>query len=152
MKKIVYLLFIMLFLLTGCKKNSITLEEFINQARFDGYMIKESKTGYEDETYIKNVYYALSIENDYDMQFLELENDDYAKKFFLVNANSIKNELTSKDYYKSKSLTNYELVHGENDTKYLLVIRSYNNIIYIDADINYINNIEEFLDELDLEY
>lgn len=152
MKKIKYLLILVLLLCVGCKKNSVTLSEFIEKAHNNGYIVESNKTGYEEHNYIKNIYYAINRENAYDIQFLELENEDYAKQFFLINANEIKSKITDKDYLKSKSFTSFELYHAENDESYFLVIRSNNNIIYIDAPIDYINEIEEFLEDLDLEY
>lgn len=152
MKKIKYLLIIILLVCVGCKKNSFTLSDFISKANDNAYFVESNKSGYEEYQYIKKIYYAINRENAYDIQFLELENDDYAKKFFLLNAGEIKEKITNQDYIKSKSLTNYELYHAENDTKYYLVVRSTNNIIYIDAPINYINEIEEFLEDLEIEY
>ena len=152
MKKGKYFLIIFILLLTACKKNSFVLNDFINKANDNAYIVESNKTGYEEYDYIKNIYYAINRENAYDIQFLELINDDYAKQMFLVNASEIKNKITDKDYIKSKSLTSYELYHAENDTNYYIVIRSNNNVIYIDAPIDYINEIEEFLEDLELEY
>ncbi len=153
MHNIKYILLIVIALLmVGCKKNSFVLSEFIEKAKDNAYLIENNKDGYEEYEYIKNVYYAVNRENAYDIQFLELENDDVAKQFFLLNATEIKKEITNKDYVKSNSYTSYEFYHAENDTKYYIVIRSKNNIIYIDAPINYINEIEEFLSDLDIDF
>lgn len=152
MKKIKYLLFVFVLLLTACKKNSFTLNDFIDTATYNGYIIEENKTGYESYPSVLKVYYAVNRENAYDIQFLELDNVDYAKNFFALNANEIKESITSNDYIKSKSLSTYELYHAENDSTYYLVIRSNKNIIYIKAPINYINEIEEFLEDLSVDY
>jgi hypothetical protein len=152
MKKLKYLLLILVFILAGCKKNSITLDEFIEVGKFNGYIIENNKSGYETYPNILDVYYAVNRENAYDVQFLKLENSDYAIRFFMLNVDAIKENLDNKSYVKSKSLTNYEMYHAENENTYYLVIRSRENIIYISAPINYINEIEEFLDDLDLEY
>ena len=152
MKKIFYLLLIVFFLLTGCKKNSVTLDDFINVAKYNGYIIENNKSGYESYPNIKDVHYAVNRENAYDIQFLELDNSDYAIRFFMLNVNGIQEDLDDNSYIKRKSLTNYELYHAENEETYYVVIRSKENIIYISAPINYINEIEEFLEELDLEY
>jgi hypothetical protein len=152
MRKLKYLLLILLLIVVGCKKNSVTLDEFIEVARFNGYLIENNKTGYESYDYISDIYYAVNRENAYDVQFLKLDSSETAKKFFLLNVDEIKKNLTTNDYIKSKSLTNYELYHAENSDTYYLVIRSKENIIYISAPINYINEIEEFLEDLDLEY
>ena len=152
MKKIKYFLIILLLLVTGCKKNSFNQEEFIEQAKFNGYLIENNMTGYETHQYINDIYYAVNRENAYDIQFIKLENDDYAKKFFLVNVDDIRENITSSDYIKSNSLSNYEYFHAENDSTYYLVARSTNNIIYISAPIGYINQIEEFLTDLDIDF
>ena len=152
MKKIKYLLLVFVLLLTACKKNSFTLDDFIDKAEFNGYIIEENKTGYELYPNILDVYYAVNRENAYDIQFLKLDSVDYAKKFFVLNANDIKENITKSDYVKSKSLSTYELLHAENESTYYIVIRSNENIIYIKAPIDYINEIEEFLEDLSVEY
>lgn len=153
MKKVKYLLLILLFILVGCKKNSVTLEEFIDIGTYNGYIIEKNKTGYEEYPDILDIYYAVNRENAYDIQFLKLKDDSYAKKFFLLNVNEIRESMdTDEIYIKSKSLSNFELYHVENESTYYLVIRSKENIIYVTAPINYINEIEEFLEELDVEY
>ena len=152
MKKIKYALIVFVFLLAGCKKNSVTLDEFIDQAKFNGYIVEENKTGYETYPNIIDVYYAINREDAYDIQFLKLDNIDYSKNFFLLNVDEIKKEVTSENYVKSMSLSNYEYYHMENESTYYLVIRSNENIIYITAPIGYISEIEEFLDDLDIDY
>ena len=152
MKKLKYLLIVFILLLTACKNNSFDKKLFIDKAKFNGYLIENNKTGYESYTSVLDVYYAVNRENAYDIQFLELKDIDYAKKFFLLNVDEIKKELTSKDYVKSNTTSTYEYFHGENDEKYYIVIRSNANIIYISAPIDYILEIEEFLTDLDIEF
>ena len=152
MKKLKYSLIVIVLLLVGCKKNTVTLDNFIENAKFNGYLIEENKTGYENYPNILDVYYAVNRENAYDIQFLHLDSIDYAKKFFLLNANDIKNNVGIDDYVKSMNLSTYEFYHTENGNTYSLVIRSNENIIYIKAPINYINEIEEFLNDLDIDY
>ena len=153
MKKVKYLLMILVFLLAGCKKNSITLDEFIEKAEFNGYIVENNKTGYEEYPSIIDVYYAVNRLNAYDIQFLKLKDDEYAKKFFLLNVDEVKSNIENDNVYiKSKSLSNYEVYHLETEINYYIVIRSKENIIYIVAPINFINEIEEFLEELDIEY
>ena len=152
MKKLKYFLIIFILLIVGCKKNSIILSDFIEKAEFNGYIIEENKTGYENYSNVIDVYYAINRENAYDIQFLELDTVDYAKKFFLLNVDEIKNNIDSNSYVKSDSLSRYEFYHAENESNYYIIIRSEKNIIYINAPINYINEIEEFLEELDIDF
>ncbi len=150
MKK--WLFLIIIFLIVGCAKNSVTLNDFITMAKDDGYIIKEDKSGYEGYQYIWEIYYAINRENAYDIQFIELESDEYAKKFFLINKDEIAKKVDSNSYVKTKNFSDYAVYHVETDEEYLLVIRSKNNILYVKADINYINEIEDFLGDLDLDY
>lgn len=152
MKKKRWLLLLLIFILLGCKSNSITLNDFVDVATFNGYIVKSDKSGYEAYPNITNVYYAINRENAYVVQFLELDNDEYAHKFFSLNKNEIEESVGNNDYVKSKSTNTYELYHAETISDYLLVIRSRENIIYISSPIGYINEIEEFLSELSLEY
>ena len=151
MKKIL-LLIIILFIVTGCNKNDFTVTEFLDTADFNGYITSEDKKGYEDYDYIDNVYYAFNRDAEYFIQLLILNNGDYAKQFFLLNREDIAKLQDNNCYVKSKNYSNYNLYHLENDESYKLIIQAYNKIIYIDAPIGYINEIEEFLSELKLEY
>lgn len=152
MKKKRLLLLILFIFLVGCGNKSVTLSEFIERATFNGYIIKEDKSGYESYDKVLSVHYAINREDAYDIQFLELKDADYAHRFFVLNQKEIKNDITGSDYEKNKSNSNYDLYHAENSVKYYLVIRSYSNIIYIEAPLGYMNEIEEFLDDLGLEY
>ena len=152
MKRKYFLLLLLVFVLVGCKSNLVTIDDFIAKATFNGYIIKEDKTGYEAYPNIINVHYAINRENAYNIQFLELNDDEYAHKFFLLNKEDLKESVNSYDYEKTRNTINYEIYHAETISEYLLVIRSNKNIIYVKAPINYINEIEEFLDELDLDY
>lgn len=152
MKKCKLLVLILFVLLVGCSKNSVTLDEFIEQATFNGYIMRSDKSGYESYEKVLSVNYAINREEVYDIQFIELKDEEYAHNFFLLNKEAIKEEITGSDYVKTKSGSSYELYHAENSSKYYLVIRSKANIIYIDAPIGYMNEIEELLTDLDLEY
>lgn len=149
-KKIIILIIIVL--VTACSKNEFSKEVFLDRAKFNGYILKEDLSEYKGYNYIKDSYYAINREGMYFIQFLEIENDDYAKRFFEFNKEDIVKLKTSNSYTKSINLTNYNVYHLENDSDYKLVIRSKNNIIYVDAPIDYINEIEEFLSELEIDF
>ena len=152
MKKIKYILIIFILFITACKSYSFDLDKFIDKAKFNGYLIEENKTGYETYSNISEVYYAINRENAYDIQFLKLNGIDYAKKFFLLNAEEIKKDISNNDYVKSNTSSTYEYFHAENESTYYIVIRSNENIIYIKAPIDYINEIEDFLRDLEIEF
>lgn len=147
-----FILIVFIFLLVGCKNNVFTKEVFLDRAQFNGYIIEKNNYGYEKYNYIKEVYYAINREGAYDIQLLILENEDYAKRFFETNKSELSKLVDNNTYVKNKNRSNYSLYHIETSLKYMLVIRSDNYILYIDAPIDYINEIEEFLADMDLDY
>ena len=146
------LITLIIILTVGCKKNEIDKQSFLEIASFNGYIIEENMDEYKSYSYIKDVYYLINREGMYFIQFIELENDDYAKRFFEFNKEDFVKLKDGNTYTKSMNLSNYNLYHLETDSSYKLIIRSKNNVIYIDAPIDYINEIEEFLGELDIDY
>ena len=152
MKKRYFLLLVLIFVLVGCKSNNVTVDDFISKATFNGYIVESNKSGYEAYSNILDVHYAINRENAYNIQFLELNDESYAHKFFLLNKEDLETNVNSYDYEKTRNTTNYEIYHAETISEYLLVIRCNKNIIYVRAPINYINEIEEFLNEMNLDY
>ena len=149
-KKVI--IFIILILLVGCTKKTFTVDEFLDIADFNGYIISESTEDYKSYKYVKNVYYAFNREAEYFIQLLVLDSDDYARKFYTLNMEEIAENKDKNSYVKTMNSTDYNLYHLETEEEYKLVIRSKEKIIYIDAPIDYINEIEEFLGELEIEY
>ena len=152
MKKKWIVVLILIFLVIGCKKNNLTLDDFVEIGSRNGYILEENNRGYENYQYIKKVYYAINREDAYDIQFLELISDSYAKMFYELNKVELMGNVDGNTYIKNKEFSNYSLYHIENDLDYQLVYQSNSNILYIDAPIGYIREIEEFLDELDIDF
>lgn len=152
MKKKIIVIFLFLFILTACGKKEITKENFVDIASFNGYIIENSKSGYEKYHYIKDIYYAINRDNVYFVQLLELENEEYAKKYYDINKQEIIKEENDLSYVKARNKQDYSFYHMENESNYMLVIQSSNKVLYVSAPISYINEIEEFLDEMDLDY
>lgn len=138
--------------IVGCTRNEFKVEDFLDKADFNGYIVNKDNEKYKNYSYINDVYYAFNREAEYFIQLLVLENDDYARKFFFLNQEEIAKLKDKNSYVKTKNDEDYNLYHLETDSNYRLVIRIKKNVIYIDAPINYINEIEEFLKELNIEY
>ena len=152
MKKKMIVLLLVLFMITGCKGNVLTKDIFLEKARDNAYIIQNTMSGYEQYEYIEDIYYAVNVSNAYDIQFIILRDDDYAKRFYEVNKQELMSLADGNTYTKYINTPSHSTYHLENDSKYMLVIRYKNNVLYIDAPISYINEIEEFLNEMDLDY
>ena len=150
MKKYLWLL-LFLFVI-GCQRTELSLNTFIEIADFNGYVVEGDKSGYEEYDYIKEIYYAVNREKAYMIQFLEIKDENYAEEFFNVNMEDLKSYEDRNSYIKKYLRNHTSLYHLETEENYLFVSRLKNNIIYVKAPINYINEIEEFFAELEIDY
>lgn len=150
MKKRWFLIFI--FILCSCTNYHLTIKEFRDIALFNGYYLDNTNNEYKNYSYVKDVCYAYSRESDYLIQFIELNNDDYAYKFFLTNKEAIQDDSNEVLYHKEKNSNNYNLYHIKTKEYIMIVIRMDNNIIYVNTTIDNNDTITSFFDELNIEY
>ena len=150
MKKI--LIIITILLITGCTNYHLTIEEFRNVSLDEGYFLDNENKEYQNYAYVKDVSYAYHREKDYLIEFIKLENNDYAYKFFLTNKEAFVNDTPEYKYIKYQNTNDYNLYHIETDRYYMLLIRMDNNMIYINTDIEFKQDIEKFLNKLNINF
>ena len=142
----------MILFLTGCVNYHLTIDEFRNTSINEGYYLDNQNNEYKNYSYVKDVCYAYNRESDYLIQFIELIDDDYAYKFYLVNKEEIEKEKTSNSYFKEQNSSGFNLYHVETDKYYMMVIRMDNSVIYVNTEIKYLNEIESLFKELNIKY
>lgn len=150
MKKILIILIIIL--ITGCSNYHLTIDEFRNISLNEGYYLDNQNIEYKNYDYVKDVCYAYDREKDYLVEFINLENNDYAYRFYLTNYEDFQDEVTTDSYLKIKNNDNYNLFHLENKKYYMLLIRMDNNIVYVNTEIEFKNDIENLLNKLNINY
>ena len=149
-KKIIILFLVVI--ICGCGKYHLTNDDFISIAAFEGYIVEENMQGYESYQYIKKIYYAINREDAYYVQYFEMIDAEYAKKFFEINKVELENIVSDNTYVKRINRSTYSLYHLENDEDYMLVLQCEDKVIYVVAPIEYINEIEDFLYHLGLDF
>ena len=143
------LCFTILFTLTGCgNKKAITSDEFKTKLQNKGYTVQDLTEKYSSYDHIKHVLIALDSENNYQIEFYEINNLD--------NAVSVYNENKS-IFEKSKSSSSAETsVEMGNNAKYTLktngtykaVSRIDKTVVYVNVNSKYENSVKDVLKEI----
>ena len=143
-------LVISLAVLTGCnnKKSAITSTKFTDVMINDGYNVVDVKNQFNEYDQIKEAYVALSENEDYQIEFYVLENDDEAISFYENNKQIFEESKVGVSTYKNFDLNNTNKYILTTDGKYKLLSRIDNTMIYLNVDEKYKENVVNVLKKI----
>ena len=138
-----------LFCLAGCgkKKTAKTADEFYTFMTDKKFVIKDSKSEYSSHNEIVRSYVAAPSDLSYQIEFLELDSDSSAKNMFASNQR-IFQDTSSTKIESSVSTSNYDKYTLEVDGKYKVISRIDKTLVYVDASVEYKDNVNKLLEEL----
>ena len=113
MKKI--LLILLVIFITGCTNYHLTIDDFRSISLNEGYYLDNENKEYQSYNYVKDLCYAYNREKDYLVEYINLENNDYAYRFFLTNKEAFIEEITEYVYLKEQNSMDYNLYHIETN-------------------------------------
>lgn len=157
MKKLKFLLVtilcaLSLFAFSGCGKNkpSISADDFCDKLESKGYLIQESTSQYSNYEQIKESYIALSDDYEYQIEFIVLTSDSEASSMYSHNKEKFEKEKDNANVNTNKetNLANYSKYVLNVNGKYKVLSRIDNTLIYIDADSEFKDEINDVLDDL----
>lgn len=125
-----------------------TAIDFKSSMENKGYTIMDVTSQFANNEDIKQAYIATNNDYSYRVEFYEIENDDYAKVFYNNNkANfvSSKKDSDEETYEDSENNSKYIL---STESKYKVVCRKRNTVIFINADNKYKDTTNDILKEL----
>lgn len=145
MKKIIKLLIILplLFVLTGCQdKKALNADEITKKMGELGFLVSDGTEMFEDEDIIK----VLSFNNGkYQIEYHEYKTEEKAKESYKGNKNYF--DLEAKKG-KETSKKNYDKYVQSAKEEYHALTRVGNTFLYVSASIEYKDEIEKVLKEL----
>lgn len=137
---------------TGCgkNKNAISAKEFSEKMEDKDYIIQESTSQYSDNDEIEESYIALSEDYSYQIEFILLDSESDASNMYSHNKNKFE---TEREYSSSKAHSEINLANYSKYTlivngKYKVLSRIDNTLIYINADSEYKDEIDNVLEDL----
>ena len=128
------------------EKIPMTTESFKTTMEEKGFDIQNAKDQFEEYDYVKQVYIALN--GDYQIEFYELSDVDYAVGFFNNNKSIFEQSKGNTSANTNVNLKNYSKYTQSSNGKYKVVSRIDNTVIFLNVDDKYKDDVKSLLDEL----
>ena len=146
---IVALVGVVIFINNNAKKQStVTADEFKSFMEEKGYIVMDSTSQFADYENIVKVNIAANEDYSCKIEFYELSDDDYAKSFYNSNKYVFQTAKTDSDEETNVDLENSSKYIVSSDSRYKVVSRINNTIIYLNVDSSNKETVENILNEL----
>lgn len=143
---VILMLSLMLLILTGCDKKSVTTDEFKTLASENGLTCVDAIEQFASYDFIKEATIAVPSDSSYQIEFYVLSDSSYAKSFFETNkTNFVKGET---DIDSLKEGGNYSRYSLNSSGKYMFVEYINNTVIYVNTDESNQEAIDTFIKDL----
>lgn len=148
MKKIIFILFTMLIMLTSCKinKEPVTAENFKAKMEENGYTVENITSQYPQDTKLKAV--LIAKKNNYQIEFYETSDVDYSVIGFNLNKEKFQKSKGNGTIETSKSIGNSSKYTLKANSKFKVVSRIKNTLIYLDVPASDEDEVKKILKEL----
>ena len=142
---------VLILLVIGFKyihKQTYTVETFTNTLKEDKYIVKDKTLIYKNNKEIKNYIQSKDKTKSYQVDYYSMNSENSAQKYYEKLVNQIE-----KDTYglKGKTQTNkmgYSKYLINTDGSYIVIIKSNDTVIYINAKDTYKDSIDQLLKKL----
>lgn len=131
------------------EKTPITGEEFKNTMTAKGYGVADALAQFSEYPYVKKAYIAINLERTYQIEFYELENEDYAIDFYKNNKAQIEKNKSSSAVQTNNSVNNHSKYTLSSNGKYGVVSRVGNTVIYLRVEDTYRDIVKDILKSID---
>lgn len=151
MKKFkILMLMVLVVLVSACdsKKEAIDDEEFRRIMTDEKFEIVNVEKQFEQYGYVDEAYVALEENNNYQIEFYELEDENYAKSFYENNKKIFQASETDSSIYTNVDLTESNKYTLTTDTEYKVLSRIDETVIYLNADKEYKKEVQSILKKL----
>lgn len=143
--------FLSMILSTGClNKTALTAQDFKNTLEQHNYELiditEEMKNKIDGYNYVRQAYIAKN--NNYQIEFYEIVDEDYAKAFFDKNKRIFEQSKGISSIEMSNTLTNSEKYSLKTGGRYMVISRIENTVVYVNASDTYKKEIDEALKEI----
>lgn len=139
---------VIVFLVLGKGKESITASEFYDEMNDEGLMVIDVTDQYASYG-IDEAYIAVESNQEYQIEFYELSSVSKAENMFETNKEYFEDRAGSKRVTSSYGFGNYDIYSLTSNGDFMYLCRIDNTLLYIDVDDSYKDEVKEIIDELD---
>ena len=125
------------------EKISITALDFKNTMEQKDYVIIDASNQFSQYDYISQVYIARDSSSNYQIEFYELLDENYATSFYNYNKSIIESSKENASAETSYSLKNYSKYMLYANGKYIGVSKINNTVIYRNVDDEYRETVKD---------
>ncbi|MBR6690350.1 MAG: hypothetical protein IKL65_03360 [Bacilli bacterium] len=146
----VLMLMVLVMLLTACgpKKEAIDEDDFTRIMTNEGFSIVNVEEQFEKYGHFEEAYLAIDPNNKYQIEFYELEEDEYAKSFYQTNKEKFEQTKTNISIETNIDLSDnnrYTLTTGD---EYKVISRIEDTVIYLNVNKKYKEEVNIILKKL----
>ena len=135
--------------MTGCalkQKEPIDDEIFSRVMTNEGFKVVDVEQQFEQYGYFEDSYVATN--NNYQIEFYELENEKNAIEFYNTNKSIFESQKSAVDVYSSIDLKNINKYTSTTDNEYKVISRIDDTVIYLKVDKKYKDEVNHILSKL----
>ena len=153
MKKLTILTVFLLtfFMLAGCQtsRSAISAEEFKTKAEAAGYTVQDASSQYPDGQ-VDEYWIAVKLSDaiDYQIEFAVVPTAEQAKGAYEQNKADFESKKGNFTVHSTVSIGNYSYYYLTTSARFQVISRVDNTFIYIDAEKEYKDEIENFLQSI----
>lgn len=130
------------------EKNSLTTQEFISKVESMGFTTTDVKSQFSTYDYVKTATLAHEKDRKYKIEFYTLDSEEGAEYFFAINKVKFEEiEATVKSKSKVNGKNHSKFTFSANG-KYMVISRVGTTCMYVNADIDYKEEINNLLKQL----
>ena len=129
-------------------KSSITSSKFEEIMKENNYNLGDATEQYNNNDGLKKVTVAVSPSTLYQIDFFELETDDFAKSIYQTNRDRYEKRLTNNNISSEDNGNNWSIYILEKDTYFFYVARIDKTVLIIDSENIYKNEFIDILKKL----
>lgn len=151
MKKFkILMLTVFALLLTACgvKKEAIDDEEFNRIMSNERFTVENREKEFDENEYVEDILLAIQEDNNYEIVFLELESDSYAKKSYELAKKFIEPFKEGTSNYTEVNLANNSKYTLTTEDIYFVIARVEDTIIFLEVDKEYKAEVTDILNKL----
>lgn len=129
----------------GKRKDSITPDTFCSKMQDKSFTIVDSTEQFSSTDGVQNVYIAIAPNYTYQIEFYELSDDSQAEESYEKNIQTFEKSKTNVSSNTEVKLANYAKYTLLSNGKYMVISRINNTFIYVNADSDYKDDIDDIL-------
>jgi len=151
MKQIkIFGLLVLVLLLTACgaNKEAIDEDDFISIMTDMKFKIVNVEEQFNQYKYFEEAIVAIQENNNYQIEFYELENDGYAKSFYETNKEIFEQSKTDTSIKTNVDLTDSSKYTLTTDKEYKVLSRIEDTVIYLNVSKTYKDEVNNILKKL----